>query len=219
MGLAEWKWSAIHVTVPGDRRPKGIKVHRATGLTSRDFRIHQGIRLTSPARTILDCAPTLTDKQLNRAVNDGRRSQQAHLRPRHLGEMVDRFPNHPGAKRLRPFVTVKGGPTRSDWEDTFPAFCSQYDLPEPIMSTWVAGYEADALFPEEKIVIELDGWDYHQDRASFESDRDRDADRLAAGYWTVRITWERLKERPAREAARLHRILQRRRAEMSSRNR
>jgi very-short-patch-repair endonuclease len=79
------------------------------------------------------------------------------------------------------------------------------------MSTRVAGYEADALFPEERIVIELDSWDFHSDRETFESDRDRDADRLVAGYWTVRITWERIKYRSRREATRLHQLLRRRR--------
>jgi hypothetical protein len=165
--------------------------------------------MTSPARTILDCAPTLTDKQLSRAVNDGRRSPQAHLRPWHLADVAERFPLHPGAKRIKPFVDVKGGPTRSDWEDSFPAFCDQFGLPTPVMSTFVVGYEVDALWPEHKIIIELDGWDFHQDREAFESDRDRDADTLAAGYLTVRITWQRIEQRSAREAARLHEILRR----------
>jgi hypothetical protein len=208
-GLAEWRWSAIHVTVPGDRRPNGIKVHRATGLTSRDFRTHERIRMTSPARTILDCAPGLTAKQLSRAVNDGRRSPQTHLRPWHLAEVIARYPYHPGAKKLKPFLDVKGGPTRSDWEDAFPAFCHQFELPEPVMSTDVAGHEVDALWPEHRVIIELDSWDFHQDRRAFESDRDRDADTLAAGYLTIRITWERIEQRSAREAARLHEILKR----------
>jgi hypothetical protein len=34
-----------------------------------------------------------------------------------------------------------------------------------------------------------------------------DADTLAAGYATVRMTWQRIEERPAREAARLKEIL------------
>ncbi len=46
---------------------------------------------------------------------------------------------------------------------------------------------------------------------AFESDRDRDAELLAAGYVTVRITWERLKPQPAREAERLRTILRGRR--------
>jgi hypothetical protein len=206
-GLAEWKWSAIHVTVPGDRRPKGIKVHRSSGITSRDFRTHAGIRMTSPARAILDCAPTLTDKQLNRAVNDGRR--RVGLRPSHLADIIDRFPYHPGAKKLIRFTHVKGGPTRSDWEDFFPDWCAQHKLPPPLMNAIVAGHEVDALFPAEKVIVELDSWEFHRDRSSFESDRDRDADTLAARHVTVRMTWARM---TAREAGRLHRILEQRRS-------
>jgi hypothetical protein len=162
--------------------------------------------MTSPARTILDCAPALTGKQLTRAVNDGRRSPQAHLRPWHLAEMIERFPRHPGAKKLKPLLHLKGGPTRSDWEDAFPAWCAEHELPPPVMGAIVAGHEVDALFPEQKVIVELDSWEFHQDRSSFESDRDRDADTLAAGHLTVRITWGRM---TTNEAARLHEILRR----------
>jgi hypothetical protein len=210
-GLGAWP-STPHVTIAGDRRPKGIKIHRPKGLIGRDFRKHQGIRVTSPARTLLDCAPTLTDKALKRPYNDGRRSEQARLRPHHIEDVITRFPHHPGAKRLKPLLTVKGGPTRSEWEDAFPAFCKRFGLPEPVVSTTVAGHEVDALFPTEKLIIELDSWDFHRDRDVFESDRDRDADTLAAGHHTVRITWERLEDRPAREADRLHEIIRRWRA-------
>jgi predicted transcriptional regulator of viral defense system len=50
--------STFDVTVTaGNPRPKGITVHRSTQLARRDIRIQLGIRATSPARTILDCAP------------------------------------------------------------------------------------------------------------------------------------------------------------------
>ena len=58
-----------------------------------------------------------------------------------------------------------------------------------------------------KVIVELDSWEFHQGHPSFESDRDRDAALLAAGYVTVRITWERLMGQSEREAERLHAIL------------
>jgi hypothetical protein len=206
-----WKrWELpIHVTVPGDRRPSGIKVHQLRGLIDRDIRVHQGLLAASPARTLLDMAPTMADKTLRRRVNDARRARLLALSD--VADVVRRFPYHPGARRLKPLLTVKGGPTRSEWEDAFPAFCKEYGLPEPVMSTRVAGYEADALFPDERVVIELDSWKFHSDAESFESDRDRDVDRLVAGFWTVRISWERMRYRSAREADRLHEVLRHRR--------
>ena len=65
------------------------------------------------------------------------------------------------------------------------------------------------MFPGERVIVELDGYRYHHSRASFERDRERDAATLAAGHVTVRITWERLRDHPRREAKRLHRILHR----------
>jgi very-short-patch-repair endonuclease len=61
------------------------------------------------------------------------------------------------------------------------------------------------------VIVELDGAEFHLDREVFESDRERDAALLEAGYVTIRITWERLKGQPAREAARLRKILDARR--------
>lgn len=212
--LALWglrgRWPPrFDVTVARDRRPKAIRVHRPVGLIGRDFRRHLRIRVTSPARTLLDCAPLLDDKALARAVNDARLSN--HLRLSQLADVIERSPNHPGRIRLAPLADPAGGPTRSQFEDAFPAFCAAHRLPPPLMSTKVCGYEVDALFGGEKLIVELDGWKYHSTRRAFESDRNRDADMLAAGYGTVRITWERLMGASAKEAGRLRRILELRR--------
>jgi hypothetical protein len=201
---------------PAGKAARGITIHRPKHLIGRDFRRQQNIRVTSPARTLLDCAPALTDKALKRAFNDGRRSKHARVRPHQIQDVVDRFPYHPGARRLKALLRIQGGPTRSEWEDEFPAFCKRFGLPEPTLSTYVAGYEADAFFEEEKIVIELDSWTFHNDKDAFESDRDTDVDRLLAGCITVRITWERIKFRSAREAARLRELAARRRRELAA---
>lgn len=203
-GLGAWP-RCNHVVVAQDRRPPGIAAHRVKGLIGRDFRTHRGIRTTSPARALLDGAPGLSEKALGRAVNEARLKKL--VRPKDLADVVERFWYHPGARRLKPFLETKGGPTRSDWERAFPDFCLRYGLPEPVMNARVAGHEVDALFPDEKLIVELDGWAYHSTRESFESDRDRDADTLAVGHNTVRLTWGRMLRQAAREAARLHEIL------------
>ena len=207
-GLTNWP-STMTVTARRNRRLPGLDVHTSERLLRRDFRRENGIRVTSPARTLLDCAPLLGQKALARAVNEALRRKLA--RRSDLADVVKRFPHHRGARRLAGFVDAKGGPTRSGWEDDFPAFCRRFGLPEPVMAAHVAGWEVDALFPDEKVIVELDGWDFHRSRESFESDRERDATTLAAGHVTVRATWERIYERAAREAARLHTILDQRR--------
>ena len=207
-----WKYTKhwtmpYEVTVPAKRRRPGIKVHRTKTLTRRDIARQLGVPVTSPARTVFDMTPRLkTDAALRRFVNDARLTRTLNLSD--LAELLARHPRHSATKRLTPFVDgARGGPTRSEFEDAFTEFAREYGLPAPITNTELLGYEIDALFPEHRLIVELDGWDFHSDRGAFESDRDRDAELLAAGYQTVRITWERLKAQPAREAERLRRIL------------
>jgi very-short-patch-repair endonuclease len=204
-------WTRLYeVTVPSKRRRPGIKVHRATTLTRRDITRQLGVPVTSPARTVFDTTPRLkTDGALRRFVNDARLTRTFHLSD--LAELLERHPRHPATKRLTQFLDPgAGGPTRSEFEDAFTEFARQYGLPAPITNTRLLGFEIDALFSEHRLIVELDGAEFHLDRHAFESDRDRDAELLAAGYVTVRITWERLKLQPAREAERLRRILRNR---------
>lgn len=201
----------FEVTITGDRRPKGVKVHRTRALDRRDVTRQQGIPVTTLARTLLDQAPRMTEKALNRAVNDGRLDH--YLRLTALADVISRHPNHRGRRKLEAVLGVAGEhPTRSDFEDGFPAFCERYGLPRPEMGAIVCGHEVDALFAEAKVIVELDGWEFHSSRQSFESDRSKDADTLVGGFATLRITWERYQQKPEREAARLREILVRRTA-------
>jgi predicted transcriptional regulator of viral defense system len=210
-GFAKHWPAKFDVTVASDRRPTGIIVHRCITLTRRDVTTQLGIRVTSPARTLLDCAPRLKDKALTRAVNGALLSN--YLKRSQLAELLERSKPGPAVERLIPFVTNQDGPTRSPFEDDLLPFCEQYGLPRPSVNTIVGGNEVDAFFEAEKLIVELDGYETHSSRAAFEGDRNRDADALASGLGTVRITKARMRDEPDQEAARLHAILRVRRAE------
>ena len=197
------------VTVVGDRRTKGIRVHRSTTLQWRDVTKQLGIRVTTPAQTALDMSPRLGDKALKRVVNNMLHSLWAN--EDQFADALARHPRAPGAKRIAKLIGLDGTPTRSGWEDDFPAFCHKYGLPAPVMGQPLLGYVADALFVEEKVIVELDSREFHMGAIPFEDDRDRDADMLAHSYVTVRVTEGRLDERPHQEAHRLHAILEQRR--------
>jgi very-short-patch-repair endonuclease len=198
----------FHVTVATARRREGIHVHRAR-LHRRDIDRQLGLPVTSPARTLLDNALELTEKALTRAVNDLRREHYLVLED--LAATLDCYPRYPGVTRLRQFIHIPTGPTASEFEDRFNAFCRRFNFPQPLVDIRIAGFPVDAYFPVERVIVELDGWDFHSSKASFESDRDRDATMLALGIVTVRITWERLVQMSEREAARLRVILESRR--------
>ena len=204
------RWPFLpEVSVPCDRRRAGIVIHRLTApLHPRDVRRRHGLRVTSLERTALDMAARLDDWELTRLVDDMLHGELTRAR---LAQVIARYPWHPGAGALHPHAETDGNPSRSDFELDFLAFCDEYGLPAPLLNVPVCGREADAYFPVERVVVECDGWLFHRDRATFESDRDRDADRLAADIVTVRVTKRRLRMTPDREARRLRQILARRR--------
>jgi very-short-patch-repair endonuclease len=203
-GIYDRWWTPFEVIVDTARRRPGIRIHRAT-VTRKDVRRHLGLRVTSAARTVFDVAPRLTDKALTRAVNELRIARRLKLEQ--LAELVARYPRHPGASRVSPLIETRRGPTRSELEDVFAVFATRFDLPPFEFNARVAGYEVDVLFPEQRVIVELDGYEFHGTRQAFEKDRERDAATLAAAFVTVRITWERLTQAPEKEAARLHAIL------------
>ncbi|MGH2857735.1 MAG: type IV toxin-antitoxin system AbiEi family antitoxin domain-containing protein [Solirubrobacteraceae bacterium] len=200
------RWSfPLEVTVAGNRAQPGITIHRSRTLRRADITREYGIPVTSPARTLLDIAPRLTDERLTRIVNDALRTRLLGLDA--LSQLLARSAHHRGVGRLRPFVQVPNGPTASAFEDRFLAFVRAHGLPEPQMNARVLGREVDALFMPQRVIVELDSWEFHHDRTAFIDDRERDASALEADFLTIRLTWERLDERPDEEAARLRRIL------------
>jgi Protein of unknown function (DUF559) len=114
------------------------------------------------------------------------------------------------APRLRPFIEHPSAPTRSEFEDAFLAFIAEFGLPTPVMNARILGRERDVVFPDHKLIVELDGYQFHGDRGAFKDDRERDAQGLERGWATLRMTWSRMMEAPRREADRLNEILEQR---------
>jgi len=129
-GLAKQLALPPELIVEKDRRIDGIRIHRSTTLARKDITTQRGIRTTSPARTLLDNAPSYTDDtKLARAVNDLRHSRYLSLDD--LAELLNRLPHAPAAARLRPFVETRTGITRSMFEDAFQQFVPLRPAPAP----------------------------------------------------------------------------------------
>lgn len=189
----------------GDRHIPGIRIHRPRNLSPEDIRTQLGIRMTSPARALLDIAPRRNDRQYRRDVNNALHSP--YLTKGAIVDLIERHPRHPATPRLSWFVTTKGGPTRSDWERMLPAFCAKQGLPEPVMAIRQGARTPDASWPQLGVVLELDSWEYHQTRVDFETDRGRDLDYQALGLQPVRLTWELMIHLPDRTGEQLRTIV------------
>jgi very-short-patch-repair endonuclease len=60
----------------------------------------------------------------------------------------------------------------------------------------VLGYEVDLLWPDQRLIVEVDGFAYHAGRRAFERDRARDARLTASGYRVLRVTYRQIVEEP-----------------------
>ncbi|TMM03883.1 MAG: DUF559 domain-containing protein [Actinobacteria bacterium] len=81
------------------------------------------------------------------------------------------------------------------------------ELPQPRANVPLLGYVADFLWAEHRLVVEVDGYLFHSDKASFERDRRRDQVFAAAGHTVIRVTWTQLLNEPLAVVARIAQAL------------
>jgi very-short-patch-repair endonuclease len=205
----------VHVTVVGGdcgRTRDGIRVHRVSELDPRDIRRYQNIPITSPARALLEITPDVTDRELERALDEALIKRL--ITHAAIAAVVNAYPHRRGVGRLRA-AADPGRPTtetRSDGEEALLALIRRANLPAPEVNAKVGSYTADFLWPTQKVIVELDGYDYHRGRAAFERDHQRDAEHQRMGYLVIRITGRQLRHRSEEVLVQLATALARRAA-------
>lgn len=189
----------VDITEPGARRRvKGIRARRGPALEPDEIAEVHGIPVTAPARTLLDLAGIVRDRELEQALAQADRSGLSDRAT--LGSLLQRRPGHRGVRRIRDLLDAPTGPalTRSEAEERFLALVKKARLPTPDTNVVVGTYEVDFLWRPQRLVIEVDGYAFHSSRSRFESDRERDADLAARGLQVIRVTWDQVVN--AREA-------------------
>ena len=195
-GFATPSPRAVEVTIVGAgcRSRDGIGVRRVSDLLP-DERAHKnGIPVTSPARTLLDFAHEASPHELEQALAEAYALNLTS--ERRLQRIVARRPHRAGARALRAELERERGPalTRSEAERRMKQLLREAGLPAALTNQRIAGYEADFVWPERRLIVEVDGYQFHGHRAAFERDRKRDAAHTLAGYRVMRITWRALTE-------------------------
>ncbi len=193
----------IHVTVvaSGVKSRDGIRAHRTAHLHAADATRRHGIPVTSPARTLLDIAATEPTSILDRAANEARVLRL--VSDLSLDEQFARYPHHRGVTALRQATQAEPRLTRSEAERRLLELIRAARLPEPLTNARVAGYEVDFLWPDHRLVVEVDGYAFHSTRRSFERDRRRDAELTNHGYRVIRLTWRQITAEPEAVIAQL----------------
>jgi hypothetical protein len=209
-GIQRYRSGPIHVTAPGGRqgieRRKGIWVHRCK-LAAEHRTTRDGFPVTTLARTLFDFAEVAPFETLKGAAEEADRLKL--LRLRELEEVCERGRGRRALRPVRRLLVELEPPDegRSPLEIRFPTFVREYSLPAPAQNVDVLGHEVDALWPQAKLIVELDSWEFHGHRAAFERDRARDAKLLIAGYRTIRVTHRRLDREADQLAAEILQLL------------
>ena len=102
----------------------------------------------------------------------------------------------PAIKRLLERRDIGRNITKHELELRFLAFLDAHRLPRPQVNATVdsTAKEVDCLWPDQRLIAELDGFATHGTRTAFETDRARDRALLVAGHRVVRVTWRQLTE-------------------------
>ncbi|HEY2321139.1 MAG TPA: DUF559 domain-containing protein [Solirubrobacteraceae bacterium] len=175
------------------RGQPGLRIHEVRALDIRDVAIHQGFPVTSPARTLIDCAgrgdvdDLLNEARAQKLVTDGA-----------LHAAMARCPGRRGTGPLRALLEAERetGYDRSQAERLLRRLIKAADLEPALHNVRIEGKQVDAVWPRYKVVLEVDGYQWHGHRQAFERDRGRDQKLIGAGYIVIRVTWRQLTERP-----------------------
>jgi len=168
---------------------------RRVSINEDEVTVRRGLRVTTPARAIVDLADLGSAHDVGTALDQCLR---LGLFDRHVfDQAIDRASGRRGLKLLRPAMARLSGDTflsmterrvRDELLDT--------DLPRPRVNEFIPRpgglpIRVDLLWVEERLVVELDG-PQHQLPYQQEIDRERDAYLRRAGYRVLRYPVERL---------------------------
>jgi putative AbiEi antitoxin of type IV toxin-antitoxin system/uncharacterized protein DUF559/transcriptional regulator with AbiEi antitoxin domain of type IV toxin-antitoxin system len=193
-GLLDTHTGRIDVTAPRSRAGvPGIRLHTARSLTAQDTTTHEGIPITSVARTLLDLAATTRPDRLERALAQAERLQLYDGNA--IRDVIGRSNGHRGKAALTQATAQEPKLTRSELEAIFLSLVREAGLPEPEANLPLAAHdhprlEPDFYWPTYRLVVETDGWETHRTRSAFTRDRRRDAALVAAGWRVMRFTYD-----------------------------
>ena len=189
--------TAIHLVGERPSILPGIVVHRAA-LDDDELVRLRGVPVTSRARTILDLAATGSAREVEQALAGALRQDPRILE--RVGTLLTRRPKHRGSGDLRRLLAAfhASGTAplflRSLAEEISLTVIRGARLPEPSANVWIAGYEVDFVWLRHRVVMEVDGLEFHGSPTSFHRDRERDAALVRAGFVVLRFTWRQLND-------------------------
>jgi very-short-patch-repair endonuclease len=182
----------IEVTARHAHRRGRLLVARRSPLEPSECTRHRVIPCTTPERTLIDYATVAQPHQIDRAVREAEFLRLVDFAE--LERMLqDRKRGRGGLRNAIARAAESMAKTRGDLEDRFRTLVLDANLPAPEHNATVELHEitieADAVWREQRLIVELDDWQSHGTRSQFEQDRKRDRAAQAEGWIVLRYTW------------------------------
>jgi very-short-patch-repair endonuclease len=180
----------IELTAVGRYRkaPSGMRVYSISTLPRRELRRHAGIPITSPSLTLLDLAGVLAEDTLEAALHEAR--VQHLLTDNELRATLAAHPNRRGARALARLLNREGGikVTRSEGERRLLRLLRAHDLEPDASDVAVGPYTLDFFYRAERVALEYDSRQFHDNELRFTRDRRKIAYLAARDIVTVPLT-------------------------------
>ncbi len=214
LGLWESGPHAIHVIAPNQsgRKITGIRTHHVPPPLDTEVVAHEGIPCTSTARVVVDLAGSVGNLSLRRTIEQAAVLQLLDVPeidailagPRRRGSVVLRA-------ILKDWRRYSGVQLRSRMEAKLLPLLSQRDLPIPecnqMLEVGGQSFEIDFLWRSQRLVVEADGGQFHDNPYAEARDLDRNRTLIAGGFRVLRLRWEELNDRPESTMVRIERLL------------
>ncbi len=203
LGLFDNPPGAIHVSTP--RRCGSQPGVIVRGGRDQPRVWHRGFPVIAVPQTLLDVAATESLRRLRKALASADYRNLLDLEA--IEAVLGR--GRPGSARLRQALAdhqPRLARTKSDLEIAFLELCESAGIPLPEVNERVAGWEVDALFRDERIAVELDGYGNHRSPAQIKRDRRKELALRTAGFLPVRYSDEQLERHKADVIADVRRL-------------
>jgi very-short-patch-repair endonuclease len=156
-------------------------------------------------RTLLDIAAELSLDALARACHEA--GVRYRTTPAAVEAALARRPNAPGAKKLRRVIHGDVHVTLSKLEARFLELLRKEGLPLPVTNRPAGGRRVDCRWPAQRLTVELDGYQFHNSRHSWEQDRRREREARARGDEFRRYSYGDVTEDSTLMLAEVHPLL------------
>jgi very-short-patch-repair endonuclease len=210
--LEEEDYLELSVTRSKGPVPVGALVHRSTDLVPEHCTIRMGIPVTNPLRTMVDLGAVVPWTVVSDALERGLVARLFSVPAVEWFLVRIARQGRRGCGPLRRVLDDRAlGVARPDGllEPRMARLIRRYGLPEPAFQHVVPEARArlDFAYPERRLGIEVDGFEFHGTREAMTLDLERQNRLMAAGWRLVRFTWHDVVRRPGHVAATLSWVL------------